>query len=393
MCIDDVVTDLLLLWEDNPSLTPEALCETYAGHPQHATLLAAVKRGMACLRAKPFLESRPTADCAGAETPPMRNSAANRHAGKSGTKPNWDASGLRYRPLSFHAQGGIGEVFRAEDEELHREVALKRIQVRHQDNPGNRRRFLLEAEITGQLEHPGIVPVYGLLRDADGKLCYAMRFVKGQTLDEALQLFHQAGDKPMRRPVNSGLALRDLLNRFIAVCNTVAYAHSRGILHRDLKPANIILGKFGETLVVDWGLAKQFARPEGGSHAAEETVVGFESPARENATHLGRLMGTPAFMSPEQAHGRWDAVGPASDIFSLGATLYAVLTGQPPYLGRDKEEALDKARRCDFLPPRQVCPTVPRDLEMICRKCLEKDPSRRVFLGESIGRRPRTLDG
>ena len=289
-----------------------------------------------------------------------------------------------YRPLAFHARGGLGEVFRAEDEELHRVVALKRIQTRHQDNPDSRRRFLVEAEITGQLEHPGIVPVYGLVDDADGKLCYAMRFVKGQTLDEALQFFHQADKNARRNPGERGLAMRELLNRFIAVCNTVAYAHNRGILHRDLKPANIILGKFGETLVIDWGLAKAFALSEGQAYEVEEPIVSLQSIAPANATHVGRSMGTPGYMSPEQAQGHWHVVGPASDVFSLGATLYAILAGQAPYQGRDKETVLDQARRGDCLPLRQVCPKVPRDLEMICRKSMHKDPSRRYPTAKAL---------
>ena len=117
------------------------------------------------------------------------------------------------------------------------------------------RRFLREGEITGGLEHPGVVPVYGLTRDADGQPCYAMRFIRGQTLQEAIARFHEADE------AGRGLALRQLLGRFVAVCNTIAYAHSRGVIHRDLKPANIMLGDYGETLVVDWGLAKRLDRP------------------------------------------------------------------------------------------------------------------------------------
>src|SRR5262249_5103443 len=165
------------------------------------------------------------------------------------------SSGLRFRVLRPHARGGLGEVFVAHDEELHREVALKEIQDRHADDPPSRARFLLEAEITGGLEHPGIVPVYGLGTYADGRPFYAMRFIKGDSLKDAIEVFHQA-DRPGRDPAERTLALRALLRRFTDVCNAVAYAHSRGVLHRDLKPGNVMLGKYGETLVVDWGLAK-----------------------------------------------------------------------------------------------------------------------------------------
>jgi hypothetical protein len=144
--------------------------------------------------------------------------------------------GKRYRVVEFHARGGLGEVFVAQDSELHRAVALKRLQARHQQDPESRRRFLREAEITARLEHPGVVPVYGRDQDQDGQPCYAMRFIHGQTLEEAIQRFH-AADQPGRDPGGRRLALRELLGRYVAVCNTVAYAHSRGILHRDLKGA------------------------------------------------------------------------------------------------------------------------------------------------------------
>src|SRR5262249_6188263 len=139
------------------------------------------------------------------------------------------------------------------DREVHREVALKEIQPQHADDPSSRGRFLREAEITGGLEHPGIVPVYGLGQYADGRPFYTMRLIQGETLKDAIRRFH--GGEP-------GLTLRGLAVRFVAVCNAVAYAHSRGVLHRDLKPSNVMLGKFGETLVVDWGLAKAVGRDQ-----------------------------------------------------------------------------------------------------------------------------------
>src|SRR5262249_7865960 len=165
------------------------------------------------------------------------------------------SSGLRFRILRPHAKGGLGEVFVALDSELNREVALKEIQPRFADHPEARTRFLLEAEITGGLAHPGIVPVYGLGHYADGRPFYAMRFIQGDSLQDAITRLHQA-EVPDRDPGERTLALRGLLGRFIDVCEAVAYAHSRGVLHRDLKPGNVMLGKFGETLVVDWGLAK-----------------------------------------------------------------------------------------------------------------------------------------
>ncbi len=203
------------------------------------------------------------------------------------------SDGVRYRVLRSHARGGLGEVFVALDTEVGREVALKEIQDDYADDPASQGRFLREAEVNGRLEHPSIVPVYGLGRHADGRPYYAMRFIRGESLDSAARRFHEAananqasggrhevpasggrhevpasggrqppGDDPNRgadaprSPVERNLEFRQLLTRFIAVCNAVAYAHSRGVLHRDIKPANVMLGKFGETLLVDWGLAK-----------------------------------------------------------------------------------------------------------------------------------------
>jgi tRNA A-37 threonylcarbamoyl transferase component Bud32 len=172
------------------------------------------------------------------------------------------SDGQRFRVLRPHSRGGLGAVFVALDAELHREVALKQILETHADDPVSRQRFLLEAEITGRLEHPGVVPVYGLGFAAQGRPFYAMRFVKGQSLKEAIHRFHEAESSDSSDPRRWNMALRQLLNRFVAVCFVMAYAHSRGVIHRDLKPANILLGPYGETLVVDWGLAKVVGRGE-----------------------------------------------------------------------------------------------------------------------------------
>ncbi len=159
----------------------------------------------------------------------------------------------------------------AQDEELHREVALKEILERHVHNTENRLRFLLEAEVTGGLEHPGIVPVYGLGQYEDGRPYYAMRFIRGESLKRAINQFHLA-EQSNRDPGERALSLRRLLTHFVVVCEAMAYAHSRGVLHRDLKPANVMLGRYGETLVVDWGLAKPLGRcfPQ---HERPETAV------------------------------------------------------------------------------------------------------------------------
>jgi serine/threonine-protein kinase len=287
--------------------------------------------------------------------------------------------GLRYRILRPHAKGGLGEVYVAEDTELHREVALKEIQPEHADDPTRRGRFLLEAEITGGLEHPGVVPVYGLGQYADGRPFYAMRFIRGDNLKDAIDRFHSA-ERAGRDPGERTLALRQLLGRFVDVCQAVAYAHSRGVLHRDLKPGNIMLGKYGETLVVDWGLAKPVGRPEG-KPSADEATLRPSSGSGEAATEAGSAVGTPAYMSPEQAAGRLDQLGPATDIYGLGATLYALLTGKAPFSGRHVEEVLVHVQLGKLVPPRRIKPEVPAALEAICLKAMALRPEDRYASG------------
>jgi tetratricopeptide (TPR) repeat protein len=290
--------------------------------------------------------------------------------------PNAVSAAHRYRIVRSHAQGGLGEVFLAADEEVRREVALKQIQGAYADLPESRARFLREAEITGGLEHPGVVPVYGLGSYADGRPFYAMRFIRGESLKDAIDSFHRQ-DPRGRSAGAQVLELRQLLGRFIAVCNTIAYAHGRGVLHRDLKPANIMLGSYGETLVVDWGLAKQFERTDAERASGETTLPPASGSGPEGATQAGRAMGTPAFMSPEQAAGRWEVLGPATDIYGLGAILYNLLTGVPPYQDPLPEMILVQVIQGQARRPRQVKRSVPRALEAICLKAMAPNPKDR----------------
>jgi serine/threonine-protein kinase len=267
----------------------------------------------------------------------------------------------------------------AQDSELNRAVALKRIQERQADNPESRRRFLREAEITGRLEHPGVVPVYGLAQDAAGRPCYAMRFIQGESLKDAIQKFH-AAEKQGKDPGEQRLAFRQLLTSFVVVCKTMAYAHSRGVLHRDLKPANIMLGKYGETLVVDWGLAKAFDRDDE-ARALGEASLQPEIEGGGSDTQTGAALGTPLFMSPEQAAGDNGLVGPASDIYSLGVTLYNLLTNAVPYDIREPFQMRAPAILAEVVPPRQRKKDVPRALEAICLKAMTKDQQKRYGTG------------
>ncbi|MSQ94298.1 MAG: serine/threonine-protein kinase [Gemmataceae bacterium] len=288
------------------------------------------------------------------------------------------AAGMRFRIVRPHARGGLGEVFVALDEELHREVALKEIQEAHADNPESRTRFLLEAKITGGLEHPGIVPVYGLGTYADGRPYYAMRFIRGDNLKDAIERFHRA-DKAGIEPGERALAVRGLLRRFVDVCDAIAYAHSRGVLHRDLKPANIMLGKYGETLVVDWGLAKPLGAPAKGTEPTEPGE-GLLMPTWKNSasqTLAGSTVGTPQYMSPEQAGGRLELLGPASDVYSLGATLFCILTGQSPFNETNVGTVLQLVQRGDFPKAREIKASIPASLEAVCMKAMALKPDDR----------------
>jgi serine/threonine protein kinase/tetratricopeptide (TPR) repeat protein len=282
---------------------------------------------------------------------------------------------IRYKRLRPHAKGGLGEVFVALDEELQREVALKEIQSEHADRSDSRARFLLEAEITGKLEHPGIVPVYGLGTYPDGRPFYAMRFIKGDSLKEAIERFHKT-EGPNGDPGERTLALRLLLGRFVDVCNAIAYAHSRGVLHRDLKPGNVMLGKYGETLVVDWGMAKSIDRPEAIT-VLDEQPLRPSSTSGSAQTVPGSAVGTPAYMSPEQAAGRLDLLGPRSDVYSLGATLYCLLTGKVAFEGEEVGAILREVQTGNFPPPRQIESAVPVALDAVCRKAMELRPEDR----------------
>jgi eukaryotic-like serine/threonine-protein kinase len=275
------------------------------------------------------------------------------------------------RPL---ARGGLGEVFVARDAALNREVALKLIQKTQIDDPQGKGRFLLEAEITGGLEHPGIVPVYALGESADGRPFYAMRLVRGETLKERIRKFHEGGS--IRR---QSLEFRQLLNHFERVCDVVAYAHSRGVLHRDLKPSNVMLGKFGETLVVDWGLAKPIERAgESTTTIDDELTLRPISGSSVQGTLIGAALGTPQYMSPEQAMGQLNRIGPASDVYSLGATLYCILTGHPPLAEiNDVGEILRRVALGDIPSARASKPEVPDTLESICKKAMSLQPEGR----------------
>jgi len=252
------------------------------------------------------------------------------------------------------------------DEHIGREIAIKELLPQKKDkNLAHistkeqiaRVRFLKEARITGQLEHPGIVPVYEIGAICSGSLYYSMRFVRGKTFSEAIK---DAGDLKAR--------LR-LLPHFRDLCNAVAFAHSRGVVHRDIKPANIMLGEFGETVVLDWGLAKVHGEKDEKAGEIKEGLNLLKN-IDVRTTVTGFPLGTPAYMSPEQASGNIDSIDELSDIYSLGCVLYEILTGRPPFLGENAYEIINLVINSEASPVKLVEPGAPVELAAVVEKTL-----------------------
>jgi PAS domain S-box-containing protein len=301
--------------------------------------------------------------------------------GSASNKPVGDATpDMRYAFMSLHASGGIGRVWLARDRHLEREVAIKELLPENTNNTSVTARFIREARLTGQLEHPGIVPVYELITDASAhRTFYSMRFVRGRTLTDAIRDYHAKKAEGRAEPLD----FVALLTAFVTICNTIAYAHSRGVLHRDLKGANAILGDFGEVIVLDWGLAKHVGRPDEASAAPFH--VAFDETQDAGLTVEGEVMGTPAYMAPEQAEGRLDQIDQRTDIYGLGAILYEILTGRPPFVGSNTFDVLKKAIQGKPPAPGEIVPDVPPGLESACLKALAKDPDKRYASAADLG--------
>lgn len=275
----------------------------------------------------------------------------------------------RYDRSSLYASGGLGRVWLARDNQLHRNVALKDIQPQRAGDPTVVKRFLNEAQITGQLDHPGVVPVYELrCRPDDQQPFYTMRFIRGRTLREAIGDYH---DNKRGKTVET-IDLVGLLSTFVAVCNTVAYAHSRGVIHRDLKGENVILGDYGEVHVLDWGLAKLLTEPND-----EPTGQQLQFDSDVQLTMDGQALGTPAYMAPEQAEGKLEFIDQRTDIYGLGAILYEILAGRPPFTGSNLAEILMKIRTEEPIRPTRLSPEAPKNLEAVCLRAMAKKPADR----------------
>ncbi len=356
-----------------------------------------------------------------------------------------DESRDRYTLTHLHGRGGMGQVWLAHDKALGRLIALKELRADQTDNAALRSRFLYEAKITSQLEHPGIVPVYEL---GQGEApYYTMRFVRGRTLSEAIRAYHA------KRATGQSASIErmELLAAFVAICHAIAYAHSRGIIHRDLKGQNVALGDFGEVMVLDWGLAKRVGPGQvssGDAGEAADTIVSGAPAAEPGAattvssragtgesgdstmtdpnavrddsssnstltTHggaaqpppsssstnrlpnpvsateheaslQGQVLGTPGYMAPEQARARHDQVDERTDVYGLGAILYEILTGRPPFLGFRTADIIRRICQEAPTPPRKINLEVEPGLDAICLKALEKRPEDRYLSASEL---------
>jgi serine/threonine protein kinase/Flp pilus assembly protein TadD len=293
----------------------------------------------------------------------------------------------RFTILSFHDRGGLGEVLLARDRQLGRDVAVKQILEEWQGHQEASARFLQEAEVTGRLEHPGVVPVYAIGTWPDGRPFYAMRFIEGKTLKQVIKDHRTTSDGEARR--TSLIEIRGLLNRFVDVCNTIEYAHSRRVIHRDIKPSNIMIGPYGETLVVDWGLAKRLETDFDDSITAQfiqQLDDEDRSKSDSGRTRIGGAVGTPQYMSPEQASGKINSVGVQTDVYLLGATLYQILTGQPPHQEESVAKLIARIKDGILVPPREIDASVPPALEAICMKAMATNPTHRYPVASALAR-------
>lgn len=288
----------------------------------------------------------------------------------------------------LHSTGGIGHVWLAYDKVLDREVALKELKATQAGAELNRQRFFREAQITAQLTHPGTVPVYDYVEDDRGTY-YTMKFVKGRTFAEVIADYHDWRQKRGQTGVTSRLV--QLLNQFVSICNTIAFAHSRRVIHRDLKAENVIVGDFGEVVVLDWGLAKRLDEvdsPNDQKTVAPEMTL---APGEERETKTpsqtmqGDRLGTPAYMSPEQARGAVDLVDQRSDVYGLAAILYELLVGEPPFLGKSIVAVLDSVIHDSPKPPSECVEGIPRELELACLRGLAKKRDDRQQTASELG--------
>lgn len=304
----------------------------------------------------------------------------------------------RYEVQGEVARGGMGRIFKIQDGDLNRSIAMKVLAQEKpeasstegaiQYDPTAFARFLEEAQVTAQLDHPGVVPVHDIGLTQEGRLFFTMKLVKGRTLKDIFELLH-AGDETWTR-TRALQTLRD-------VCNAMAYAHDKGVIHRDLKPSNIMVGRYGETFVMDWGLARILGKPETQKRRelidpdgamgtwselqSDRRKVAATTPESPLYTMDGAVVGTPAYMSPEQASGDLERVGPASDIYSVGAMLYHLLTGHMPYVSPGAKfngyAVLQAVQHGPPVPAHKLAPSAPVEILAICERAMSRAPEER----------------
>jgi serine/threonine-protein kinase len=285
----------------------------------------------------------------------------------------------RFEDQGELARGGMGSVHRVFDHAILRTVAQKRLHDTVRPLPGAAARFLEEARITGQLDHPNIVPVYDVGADEGGVVTsFTMKLVRGRTLTELAAEAHAAG--------LTGARIEALLQVFLKVCDAVSFAHSRGVIHRDLKPDNVMVGSHGQVYLMDWGAAQL----RGGARASD-SHVNVPGPDAEDASGVAperrpTNFGTPVYMAPEQAQGRTTDIDERTDVFGLGAILYYILTARPPFAAPSVEEVIALARKGEVTPPQAVVPGVrlPPGLCRIAMRALAADPTLRYHSVEAL---------
>ena len=293
-----------------------------------------------------------------------------------------ERDGTKYETIGKLGQGGVGEVLKVIDRDLKREVAMKRLLPHSAQQEDALIRFIEEAQATGQLEHPNIVPVHDLGVDADGRLYFTLKYVQGQSLKQVLR------GRKENSALEDGVTYRErfsavrMIEILIAMCQAMAYAHSKGVIHRDLKPDNVMLGKFGEVLVMDWGLAKAIGQIRDKREHATDTVRVKTSRSEDDSSQTieGSIAGTPAYMAPEQAAGKISELDQRTDVYALGAILYEMLSGEAPYRGGTPLELVKQVVASPPAPVKGTTPgftPMPRELKAICEKAMARRPEDR----------------
>jgi serine/threonine protein kinase len=291
------------------------------------------------------------------------------------TRPEPDTTEARghFTLLQEYARGGMSRIWVARDNDLNREVAIKELRTEIGPNSGVYRLFLREAQITAQLQHPNIIPVYGLGHRSQNETPFLiMPLVRGSSLQAAIAEHHRGAPR--------GAAPHRLLTVFVTVCHTLDYAHRHGVIHRDPKSANVLLGQYGEVLVIDWGLAKLLGSQD------DLPAVGVTALAAGEGTRTGSVVGTLAYMAPEQALGLTQAIDARTDVYVLGAVLFEILTGQVPHAGQAVPDVLERVRKGPTPRARSLNPAVPPALDAVCAKAMARAQADRYPSAAELGR-------